>query len=109
MRSRPGPAVLAMVLALALASPGHAEYGDIRFTRPKDPTPEYPPALFPHWIHRMQFRCYVCHTSIFEMKAGANAITMQAIQDGQFCGVCHNGKVAFSVVFESCPRCHTPQ
>lgn len=97
---------LAALLVLLPAGPGRADYGDMRFTRAGNVMPDYPPAVFPHWIHRMQYRCYVCHTSLFEMKSGANPVTMEAIQNGQYCGACHNGKTAFSVVFESCPRCH---
>jgi len=84
-----------------------AEYGDIKFTRPgSNPAVEVPTALFPHWVHRMQYKCYACHEDIFQMKAGSNVIDMDAIQSGKFCGTCHNGKIAFQVTFDSCPRCH---
>lgn len=86
-----------------------AEYGDIPFTRNSPGMDDVPAAVFPHFVHRMQFRCYVCHESIFEMKAGANPVTMDAIQSGKFCGNCHNGKTAFQATFDSCPRCHRPQ
>lgn len=70
-----------------------------------------PPAIFPHWFHRVRVRCAVCHSSIFEMKAGANAITMDAIRSGQFCGKCHpsypdSKALAWPIAFESCVRCH---
>jgi len=95
--------LLALLSAVALP----AELGDIPFTRAAGSLGgEYPAAIFPHWVHRMQFACYVCHEDIFQMKAGANTITMDAIQQGKFCGACHNGKIAFSVVFETCQRCH---
>lgn len=64
------------------------------------------PAVFPHWVHRIRYRCYACHPAPFEMKAGGTKITMDAIQDGKFCGACHNGKVAWAVSFDSCNRCH---
>ena len=83
-----------------------AELGDIVFERKDAGTQDVPPAVFPHFVHRMQFRCYVCHDDIVVMKAGANAITMDAIQAGKFCGVCHDGKTAFQATFEACPRCH---
>jgi c(7)-type cytochrome triheme protein len=83
-----------------------AEVGDILFTRKTPGTAEIPPALFPHYSHRMQFKCYVCHDSITVMKAGANNIVMDDIQAGKYCGTCHNGKLAFQATFESCPRCH---
>jgi c(7)-type cytochrome triheme protein len=98
-------AVVALLLCLVVA-PGRAEYGDIAFTRKSNEMPEIPPAVFPHYVHRMQFRCYVCHDAIFEMKAGANAVSMDAIQSGKFCGTCHNGVKAFQPTFDTCPRCH---
>lgn len=66
-------------------------------------------AVFPHWIHRIRYRCYACHPAPFEMKAGANRISMDAIQAGKFCGTCHNGKIAWEVSFETCNRCHAAQ
>lgn len=65
-----------------------------------------PPATFPHWIHRIQYRCYVCHPKVFEMKAGANEITMEKMRQGESCGACHNGAIAFGVDFQNCGRCH---
>ena len=67
-----------------------------------------PAATFPHWIHRIRYKCKVCHTKIFEPKAGANLITMADINAGQFCGRCHNGKTAFAAGFGACQRCHKP-
>ena len=65
-----------------------------------------PPAIFPHWFHRIRFKCYACHPSIFQMKAGADKITMDAIGQGKFCGTCHNGKIAWEIGFNTCPKCH---
>lgn len=70
---------------------------------------DYPPVVFPHWRHRIRFKCSACHPQIFEMKKGANAITMDAIRQGEFCAKCHNGDVAFEVTFQSCSRCHKPR
>ena len=93
--------------ALALAPlAGSAEFGDIVFTRKTPGMDEIPAATFPHYVHRMQFKCHVCHDAIFEMKAGANPINMDAIQSGRFCGTCHNGVRAFQATFDTCPRCH---
>lgn len=102
------PAVLAAVglLVALLAGVGVAVEGDIRFQRKGGVAVEMPPALFPHWVHRIRYKCYVCHDSIFQMKAGANDVSMDAIGQGKFCGACHNGKTAFAVAFETCGRCH---
>ncbi|MFQ5915165.1 MAG: c(7)-type cytochrome triheme domain-containing protein [Nitrospinota bacterium] len=81
--------------------------GDIVFEREAGEK-GVPAAVFPHWLHRVRFRCYVCHPQIFEMKKGANAITMEKIRGGEFCGRCHNGRTAFPVDFQSCSRCHKP-
>jgi len=90
-----------------------AEYGDILFKRPEAKVKKevegfkpVPPAVFPHWIHRIRFRCLVCHPFIFKMKRGANPITMVKIQAGEFCGKCHNGRIAFALGLKVCPRCH---
>lgn len=68
----------------------------------------FDPVVFPHWRHRIHFRCYVCHVQVFDMKRGASAITMEKMNKGEFCGKCHNGKVAFNVEFQNCARCHRP-
>ncbi len=45
------------------------------------------PVVFPHWFHRIRFRCKVCHSDIgFTMEAGADDITMGAIFEGEWCG-----------------------
>lgn len=82
-----------------------AEYGDVILNNRAE-TEGMRPVIFPHWFHRMRFRCKVCHGELgFEMRAGANDITMDAIIDGQFCGMCHNGEVAWTV--ENCDLCHS--
>jgi len=63
-----------------------------------------PPVIFPHWIHRAEFKCKVCHPKIFEMRAGSNDIDMKKIVDGDFCGKCHNGTISWKPV--NCARCH---
>ena len=64
------------------------------------------PAVFPHWFHRIRFRCKVCHADLgFKFQAGGNDINMLKIIDGQFCGACHNGDVAWGI--ENCGLCHS--
>jgi len=100
------PIVLTALAVVCAVAKVEAETGDIVFTRKGTGAEDIPPAMFPHWVHRMQFKCYACHDAIFVMKAGANPITMEAIQQGKYCGVCHNGKTAFQATFETCVRCH---
>ncbi len=65
-----------------------------------------PPSIFPHWIHRINYRCDACHDRLFKMELGATEISMDLMKSGKSCGACHNGKAAFEVSFQSCNRCH---
>ena len=78
-------------------------YGDIVLNS-KAEKRGMPPVIFPHWIHRVEFKCKVCHPAIFEMRAGSNDIDMKKIVDGHFCGKCHNGTISWKPV--NCARCH---
>jgi c(7)-type cytochrome triheme protein len=54
-------------------------------------------------------KCADCHTKpkLFEMKKGGDKITMAAMNEGKFCGTCHDGKNAFSVKAPAdCVKCH---
>lgn len=100
-------ALLFLVATIALWAPAvsHAEYGDVVINNYSDPA-GMRPVIFPHWFHRVRFRCKVCHADLgFQFKAGGNEITMVKIIDGQFCGACHNGEVAWSI--ENCNLCHS--
>ena len=80
------------------------EYGDVVLNHRSDAA-GVRPVVFPHWFHRVRFRCKVCHADLgFQFKAGGNQINMLKIIDGQFCGACHNGEVAWSA--ENCNLCH---
>jgi c(7)-type cytochrome triheme protein len=51
--------------------------------------------------------CKDCHPALFQMKTGGDAITMKDINDGKFCGACHNGTKAFSAKdAANCGKCH---
>lgn len=83
----------------------HAEYGDVVINNFADAA-GMRPVVFPHWFHRIRFRCKVCHADLgFQFKAGGNQINMAKIIDGKFCGACHNGEIAWSV--ENCAMCHS--
>jgi c(7)-type cytochrome triheme protein len=93
---------LAVMLA---ATPAQAEYGDVVINNFSDGA-GMRPAVFPHWFHRIRFRCKVCHADLgFKFQAGGNQINMVKIIDGEFCGACHNGEIAWSV--ENCNMCHS--
>jgi len=102
-------AVLLLILGagflVSTARDAKAEYGDVVINNYSDAA-GMRPAIFPHWFHRIRFRCVVCHGELgFQFKAGGNDITMLKIFDGQFCGACHNGRIAWSV--ENCTLCHS--
>ena len=93
-------------LVAGLCAPVGAEVlGDIVFSR-EGGSGGFPTAYFPHWVHRIQFKCYVCHDAIFTMKRGANEITMAAMAEGKACGTCHNGGIAWRIGADTCNRCH---
>jgi c(7)-type cytochrome triheme protein len=94
-----------ILVAIGLATAAMAVEGDVVFGR-KAGEGGTPPATFPHWIHRIRYKCYACHPAPFEMKSRANRISMDAIQEGKFCGACHNGRIAWAVGFDTCNRCH---
>lgn len=99
------PAFLLLALLLGLAAPASAEYGDVVINNYSDAA-GMRPVVFPHWFHRVRFRCKVCHGDLgFQFKAGGNQINMLKIIDGQFCGACHNGELAWAV--ENCNLCHS--
>jgi c(7)-type cytochrome triheme protein len=99
------PVALAILLLGFFALPVFAEYGDVILNHRAEQE-GMRPVIYPHWFHRIRFRCKVCHNELgFEMRAGANDITMADIIDGKFCGMCHNGQVAWSV--ENCDICHS--
>jgi len=60
--------------------------------------------VFSHKVHTAWVGCNSCHTALFEMEAGKTVITMDKINDGAQCGVCH-GKVALPEP-SGCPACH---
>jgi len=92
-------------LVFANSSPVHAEYGDLVLNENAE-NEGMPPVVFPHWFHRIRFRCKVCHADLgFKFKAGGSGINMLKIIDGKYCGACHDGEIAWSV--ENCALCHS--
>ncbi len=92
-------------LVLLTHNASHAEYGDVVMNKYSDDS-GIRPVVFPHWFHRVRFRCKVCHADLgFKFKAGGNDINMLKIIDGEYCGACHNGDIAWSV--ENCDLCHS--
>lgn len=101
-----GFVVLAALGGLTLAAlPATAEYADVVLNRYSDAA-GMRPVVYPHWFHRIRFRCKVCHHELgFEMRAGANDVKMQDLAQGKFCGMCHNNEIAWGL--ENCNLCHS--
>ena len=99
---------LVMLIALSVVmvvAPAEAEYGDVVLNKRSDKE-GMRPVVFPHWFHRIRFRCKVCHDELgFKMRAGANDVRMVDIANGKFCGLCHNGQIAWGA--ERCDLCHS--
>jgi len=54
-------------------------------------------------------KCTDCHSKpkLFEMKKGNDRMSMASMNEGKFCGSCHDGKKAFGVKAPSdCVKCH---
>jgi len=98
-------ALLAAVGLALLAAPSEAEYGDVVLNKLSEKN-GVRPVVFPHWFHRVRFRCKVCHSELaFKMRAGANDVTMADISNGKFCGMCHNNQIAWGA--DKCDLCHS--
>jgi c(7)-type cytochrome triheme protein len=105
VRYLPEWVILLALLTLLVPSPVHAEYGDVVFNNRAEKA-GMRPVIFPHWFHRIRFKCNVCHSEIgFTMRTGANDILMADIIDGKFCGACHNNQIAWGP--ENCHLCHS--
>jgi c(7)-type cytochrome triheme protein len=94
---------LALSVAAALATAVLAQEGTIVFKRPGGPA-DPPPAVFPHWVHRIRYTCYACHPG--PIQPSASPLTHEAMAGGQGCGGCHDGRTAWAISFATCTRCH---
>lgn len=101
--------ILLTLFSVGMLSAGfsYAEYGDIVLDNKIESMKKagVKPVVFPHWFHRIRFKCKVCHEDIFVLRAGANDINMRKIMEGEFCGKCHNGMTAWEPLY--CERCHS--
>lgn len=77
--------------------------GDIAYSR-SEKGGDFPPVIFPHWRHVPQYRCYVCHSALFEMQRSEGL--GELMHKGDSCGACHLGEPAFAIGIQTCHRCH---
>ncbi|MBI4827835.1 MAG: hypothetical protein HY804_03355 [Nitrospinae bacterium] len=100
-----GALMAALALLALMPVPAEAEYADVVLNKRAEKE-GMRPVIFPHWFHRLRFRCKVCHHELgFVMRAGGNEVTMGSIIEVKFCGMCHNGQVAWST--DNCDLCHS--
>lgn len=99
--------LLIMLTTLFFSQNIYSEYADVMIDRHKEVMEKVgvKPVVFPHWFHRIRFKCKMCHEYIFIMQKGANNITMASNMKGEFCGKCHDGRIAWDLVY--CDRCHS--
>ena len=91
--------LLVSSVALAAAFPAV-----LRIPRRDPGPPAFPPrALFSHRAHQ-SFGCYACHPGVFPQ--ALVGFTHGDMQEGKFCGRCHDGRTAFAIPGAACARCH---
>jgi c(7)-type cytochrome triheme protein len=63
--------------------------------------------LFSHDVHveGMSLACIKCHDGLYTSAKQHKKVSMKQMQKGKSCGLCHNGKTAFSVKGD-CAKCH---
>jgi c(7)-type cytochrome triheme protein len=85
------------------------KYGNVVMRR-KSKKAGMAPVVFSHWSHRARYTCRVCHLELgFSMLSGDTGITRDQYLAGKYCGVCHDGKTAFTVRDgepRQCDKCH---
>lgn len=77
--------------------------GNLEYSRSEN-AKQFPPVIFPHWRHVTRFRCYACHSDLFEMELSEGL--GEAMHKTDKCGSCHSGEPAFVVSIKTCHRCH---
>lgn len=84
---------------------------DAKDDEPTDMDIEYVPkgqpqfkVVFAHKPHTQWMGCPACHSGLFEMQKGKAVMSMEKLNGGAYCGVCH-GKVA-APAMSTCQPCH---
>lgn len=94
------------VMALAAPVIGAAFPSALRIPRRETTAANaLPLALFSHRAHGAA-TCFSCHPSTFPQ--AAVAFTHADMNQGRFCGHCHDGRTAFAVTGTLCGTCHAP-
>lgn len=113
--TRRGGVVLATIVTVATLLASSASGADVKAPAdfPMSRSDASPgEVLFSHQRHLAKgLKCSSCHMRDFKLKRGASGpVTLEAKQEGKFCGACHDGKTTTggATVFpiDECDRCH---
>jgi c(7)-type cytochrome triheme protein len=94
-----------LLVWLALAAFAVPDQVRIPKTRPHPPGAPQARARFSHWGHGA-YRCFACHPGIFPQELVG--FTHADMNQGRFCGCCHDGREAKAVAAHRCESCHAP-
>ncbi len=102
-----GAALFVLVLAAAgaVAAFGAPAWVRIPIVKPHGPNDPQAASMFSHPAHG-QYQCSACHPSVFPQ--ARRGFTHDDIDEGKFCGACHDNKIAFSIDNPDvrCGACH---
>ncbi len=81
---------------------GRVGGGDITYSPKKAKS-----VVFSHDFHSKELglACQKCHPNLYVTKEKDKSVTMTEMNQGKSCGVCHNGKEAFTSK-GNCSKCH---
>ena len=96
-------AVMLLVLILASSGFGRVGGGDVLYPLKKGGN-----VTFSHENHvaGVGLSCTACHPTPYVTSKRHSHTTMADMQKGKSCGLCHDGKQAFSVKGD-CQKCHS--
>ncbi len=87
--------------------PPPSQYGNVLMNRTSVKNGQLP-VVFSHWFHRTKYTCRVCHFELgFIMEANQTGVTEKQNREGDWCGTCHNGTIAFGHTEDNCKKCHS--
>jgi c(7)-type cytochrome triheme protein len=94
--------ILACVLALAGSFAVGAQVGGGNISMKTS----FGPVIFSHDKHAAKgLSCQGCHPEPYQNVENHKTVTMKEMEDNKSCGLCHNGKQAFTVKAD-CNKCH---
>jgi len=110
-RTEQGQVDWVRAIAETLISPKPGLAPDAEALEPTDLDLEFVPegmpefkVVFSHKIHTQWLVCANCHSGLFEMEKGKAKLSMEKLNNGAYCGLCHR-KVA-TPDLNDCKRCH---